>query len=62
MAPPTITQHLKIIVSVGELIAKLDALALDDWEMINLFPMVTNIRELGEDGKVVCILRRKVKP
>jgi len=62
MAPPTVTKHLLLTIPVKELIAKLDALAVDDWEVVEVFPMVTNIVALGEGGKVICLLRREVKP
>lgn len=57
----TVTKHLLINIAVKNLVAKLDELALDDWSVIEVFPEVTNLRELGPEGIVVCLLHREVK-
>lgn len=62
MAPPSVTKHFLTKILVKDLVAKLDELALDDWSVIEVFPEVANLRELGDEGVVVCLLRRKVKP
>ena len=62
MAQPTVTKHLLAKILVKNLVAELDRLALDDWSVIEVFPEVTNLRELGPEGIVVCLLRREVRP
>lgn len=57
-----VTQHLQVTFTVKEIEKGLDALALDDWKVISVFPLVANAAEMGENAPLLCVLSREVNP
>jgi len=56
-----VTKHLPITLTVRDIATELDRLALDDWDVVDFFPLTSNIKELGDDGEIFFLLKREVK-